>query len=147
MANYCKNTLIVKGDLDQLNHFLSKVKDLNSREKFTLENIYPVPNKNLDIMELDNWKNCEWGTTSISESNIQITNVNEASISFISKWSPPINWVKYVARQYGNLAFSLKYKEEEIGFYGSIHIQGYYIREFNNVSFIYSKENYKNKIK
>ena len=43
---------------------------------------------------------------------------NQALLRRDSAWSPPIEWLRKVARDYPNLFFRLRYAEEGVGFMG-----------------------------
>ena len=143
MANICSNKLTIKGDSQQLKHFISKIKDKKSGDQLLLERIYPVPAGIVKMDEQDDWKHEVWGTSFIYECNYEVKNETVVHLHFLSRWSPPIGWVRYVAKQYGKLSFSLKYDEPGIGFYGSFHAKGPNTRDFRSVSFYYPEELYK----
>jgi len=143
MANICINTLKVKGDSKQLNHFISKTKDKKSNKELLLENLIPIPSSIVDDEEQIDWKNEVWGTTYTCDCKYETISETEVIIHFFSKWSPPIGWVQIVAKLYGRLSFSLRYKEEEIGFHGSFHAKGPNTRDYRSVSFGYPVDGYK----
>jgi hypothetical protein len=140
MANYCSNSLKVMGEVTELNHFLKRVKDKN--EKFTLQRLSPIPKKIKTFDEQDDWENENWGTSYVCDDEFCMIDENKVIIYFLSKWSPPLAWVKYVARFYNGLTFHLKYDEPGIGFKGSLKMKGMSFQESSSVYFKYPKKRY-----
>jgi hypothetical protein len=155
MANHCFNTLKVKGNLTQLNHFISKVKDEDGN--FILDKLFPVKidddllNFDLDDEEFEQeymdveekWMNEYWGTTYIYTSSFSQLSKCEVHIIFTSRFSPPVNWTLCAARLYGRLKFKLEYDEPGIGFYGKLDAKGQLVREYRNVRFSHPLDFYK----
>jgi hypothetical protein len=128
------------GEVTELNHFLKRVKDKN--EKFTLQRLSPIPKKIKTFDEQDDWENENWGTSYVCDDEFCMIDENKVIIYFLSKWSPPLAWVKYVARFYNGLTFHLKYDEPGIGFKGSLKMKGMSFQESSSVYFKYPKKRY-----
>lgn len=155
MANYCTNKLLVKGDVTQLEHFLSKVRGEN--DELILEGVFPVDiqidesMKDLDEDDFeakyeemeDEWKDEFWGTTYVDKCEFNSIARSEVVINFYSAWSPPDKWVIYAAKQYGKLEFKLTFKEEGIGYNGVIECNGPNIIRENKLTHLYPKDLYK----
>ncbi len=146
MANICSNKLTIKGDSKQLKHLISRIKDKKSGDQLLLERIYHVPSNIVKMDEMDDWKDEVWGTSFIYECNYEVVDETEVHLHFLSKWAPPIGWVKFVAKLYGKLSFSLRYDEPGIGFYGSFHAKGSNTKDFRSVSHFQPEELYKSKV-
>jgi hypothetical protein len=131
MANYCSNTLKVKGDVTELKHFLKRVKDEN--DKFTLYSLLPIPEEIKILENQDNWKHENWGTSYVCEDMFSSINETEVKINFESALAPPLLWIKYVAKFYDGLTFHLNYDEPGIGFKGSLNIKGENMIETINI--------------
>lgn len=126
MPNWCDNTLIVTGSNDRVKQFYDQnIQEGNIEEGeetiFNFNNLCPCPNED----DWYNWRITNWGTkwngiihnTEIADS--------ELVIDFNSAWSPPEQWVRYVAENhYPDLHFNLSYIETGAGFCGVLEGQG-----------------------
>ena len=128
MPNTCQNKLTIKGDLTQLNHFISMIKveeGQNCEEgDFSLNNLYPLDTSEIEEEDLNDYKSEVWGTSYISNCKYTFKNETEIIISFYSTWAPPKEWLIRIARLYGRLTFKLKYNEPGIGFSGTLILTG-----------------------
>jgi len=69
------------------------------------------------------WRVQNWGTKWDVEAEIvkeeEFKNGNKVIVfNFDSAWSPPVEWLKKVAKDYPGLSFKLKYEEPGVGFRG-----------------------------
>ena len=140
MANYCSNTLKVKGDVTELKHFLKRVKDEN--DKFTLQRLSPIPEEIKILEDLNEWKFENWGTSYVCDDVFSSIKETEVNINFESVGAPPLLWIKYVAKFYDGLTFHLNYDELGIGFKGSLDVKGMNMIETIDVYFKTSKSLY-----
>ena len=128
MPNTCQSKLTIKGDLTQLNHFISMIKveeGQNCEEgDFSLNNLYPLDTSEIEEEDLNDYKSEVWGTSYISNCKYTFKNETEIIISFYSTWAPPKEWLIRIARLYGRLTFKLKYNEPGIGFSGTLILTG-----------------------
>jgi len=93
----------------------------NPRFQYGLPMTKEIQKKLLEKYGCDNWYDwCveNWGTKWDVEAEL----VDESEIylryEFDSAWSPPIDWLEEVAKQFPKLHFKLKYEEEGMGFMG-----------------------------
>lgn len=146
MPNWCENTLIVKGDSQELIKF---IEDTIVDDKFTLNRLYPTPpelleqtspnvyrgddeeSKRLHEEHLKNikdkyghedwyhWRIFNWGTKwDTADSYIVDRNDEYLMVQFNTAWSPPYHWLKKIAPDFPKLTFELQYHEEGMGFCG-----------------------------
>lgn len=148
MPNWCENTLTVSGydNPKQFKKFVSlalknpKKENENSTPEYPLlSNLVPMP-KELENTESPNRKPIEeqqpliekygfsnwydwavgtWGTKWDVNARTNYTEGDEEIIfDFDSAWSPPIEWLEKVCKQFPELDFKLKYEESGMGFMG-----------------------------
>lgn len=141
MANYCNNSLNVTGSVKELNHFLNRVKCENG--KFSLQRLSPIPKEIKSFEDEDEWKLENWGTSYVCNDVFSVIDETKVNINFLSTWSPPLLWVKFVAKFYDGLTFHLKYDEPGICFKGSLKMKGMNFQESSSVYFAYPKSRYK----
>lgn len=126
MPNWCDNTLIVTGSNDRVKQFYDQnIQEGNIEEGeetiFNFNNLRPCPNED----DWYNWRITNWGTkwNGIIH-NTEIAD-NKLVIDFNSAWSPPEQWVRYVAENhYPDLHFHLSFLETGAGFCGVLEGQG-----------------------
>jgi len=126
MPNWCQNKLMVRaegkdGEL-QIKAFKELADDSNGDLKtaLSLYKLYPYPDKKWDW----NWCVDNWGTKWDVQAKLVCDDVSYLSYEFDSAWSPPIEWLKYVSKEFPDLHFTLKYDEEGMGFMGVAQGQG-----------------------
>lgn len=114
MPNYCQNTLIIEGDLQQLTDFKKKcLYPEKETFKFTMNTLVPYPEDDND------WRSQNWGTKwdAIDTYEVDENNGESLRFSYSTAWSPNIIWLKAVSKMYPELKFLL-YFEESGEFYG-----------------------------
>jgi len=127
MPNWCSNFLNIEGDYNELKKF----KDENNSEEKELdfEKSVPFPNGQYDR----DFAITEWGTkwnadvcyTDFIDNDSQETKDkqnNECKLyyDFTTAWSPPLSWLRKIAKKYINLNFSLEYFEGGCDFAGEV---------------------------
>jgi hypothetical protein len=122
MPNWCENTLTVEGEPQILRLFKERAK--GKETALALAKLHPMP-KELEntVSPGDNpnwydWCVDNWGTKWDVEAKLIYEDEESLEYFFISAWSPPVAWLKKVARDYPKLRFRLKYEEQNIGFMG-----------------------------
>jgi hypothetical protein len=147
MPNWCYNTLTVRGYEADIAKFRKQAKSYKidgEDSVITLSSFVPPPEElkntiarggtdskpNKKLMEkygADNWYDWQvnnWGTKwDIAEVAALEDDEDFLEYGFDSAWSPPVEWLEKVAKQYPELEFGLKYEEEGIGFMG--YAKGY----------------------
>ncbi len=69
----------------------------------------------------DNWYDWNvnnWGTKWDVDATLQNETENTLEYTFDTAWSPPVDWLRKVAKQFPKLTFTMNYKEEGMGFEG-----------------------------
>lgn len=133
MPNWCYNELNVIGEIADINKFVNDVKSDESPLSF--EKLFPVPqeikNTNAEKISYEHYEWCfyNWGTR--SEADDQEVDFDEYEVknnmhgvvyTFATAWSPPNEWLKYVAVLYPTLRFDLSYEEPLAGYEGHLII-------------------------
>ena len=122
MPNWCENTLTVEGDPRIVKQFKERVKGKGTA--LALAKSHPMP-KGLenttppgDNPNWYDWSVDNWGTKWDVEAKLISEYEESLEYFFISAWSPPVAWLKKVAKEYPALRFRLKYEEGNEGFMG-----------------------------
>jgi hypothetical protein len=133
MPNWCDNTFTVEGAEAAVQRFKQKAKPQADQadSDLTLASLYPIPagvyQGELGTEEAQSygknnwyhWRIEHWGT----KRDVQATLGNELPdflvYRFQSAWSPPVAWLKKVARDFPRLRFTLIYDEPGMGFAGT----------------------------
>lgn len=130
MPNYCNNDLSIVGKPTKIKKFLQD--GLNDKGEWVMSNYYPMPSELDDEIGLnqisdaesrdlkdkygaDNWYTWRinnWGTKWDCTANHYNIDGNELFINFDSAWTPPIDWLTTIAKNYPDLKFRLTYMEE-----------------------------------
>jgi len=145
MPNWCNNTLEVWGDKEQIKEFKKKgrVSRKDDKTDLSLDRFVPIPkelkgttapSKKTDRRLIkkygaDNWYDWRlnnWGTKWDVDAELVNENIprskkyNEGFLVYVfdSAWSPPIEWLEKMCKQYKKLRFKLKYEEPLMGFMG-----------------------------
>lgn len=152
MPNHVYNSLIVKGEKKEIKKFREENKqspdeplDFNNCVQEPAELLQYQPfgdKKNKSLIKkygADNWyawrvKN--WGTK-WNAYNADIRDYDKKGnllITFETAWSPPIEWLKSLAKKYPKLSFTL-YFEEEAKMYpdGKIEAKGRKFKEYQKL--------------
>jgi hypothetical protein len=92
-----------------------------------LEKFFPMPDKievkgNSVMPDWYNWRVSNWGTKWDVDIHIDVEDENELFGSFDSAWSPPVEWLKKVSKDFPKLHFILNYEESGVGFKGTFEI-------------------------
>lgn len=153
MPNHCSNILVVTGDSEQRKQFFGDItKNLKDGEAFAiLTNLYPTP-KDLEIVsgshgvgtpeqaELElkqaenrakhgfkdwyDWNCAKWGSKWGDYESFIITNDDtHLVLEFTTAWSPVINGLVTVSKQYPLLEFTYTFHEGGMGFVGGVGIK------------------------
>jgi hypothetical protein len=133
MPNWCDNTFTVEGAEAVVQRFkqLAKPQAGQVDSDLSLARLYPIP---AGVFQGDvgpeesqrygkntwyHWCIKHWGT----KWDVQATLRNESPdflvYRFQSAWSPPVAWLKKVARDFPRLRFTLIYDEPGMGFAGT----------------------------
>ena len=112
MPNWCENTLTVMGEKEKISEFREKGK--SDKTDLSLDRLYPEPSrsKNLD------WRSSNWGCKWDVEAELVYDSEAYLEYAFLSPWSPPVNWLEKVCKDFPELGFVLKYAEPGMCFMG-----------------------------
>jgi hypothetical protein len=136
MPNWCNNTLIVEGNVEDL----QKIKSLliNDKGEFSFncavpqpDNLYQDSLSSDKEMELNakgipnwyNWTKSYWGTKwDACYSDVDVDDDNEIRINFQTAWSPPSDWLYGFFKKLEGIEVSVQllYDEPGMDFAGSI---------------------------
>lgn len=141
MPNHITNYLIVEGSKADVERFQKENRKEQSKDTNGNETVLSfdcsVPDSSNDDGGWYSWRIKNWGTKwnayEVQEPDIQVlSNGNiQMEYSFDTAWSPPAEWLKIVAEKYANLAFELKWYDEDYPQCGKINVEG------DNVSYYY----------
>ena len=134
MPNWCSNELKVTGPDVDIKAFIEKARGyypwFNNHElrPLNFHSLVPIPEQVLKAgyeeagynWEKANW-GCKWGAC--------ITEVADVCPDcvmyfFDTAWSPPIEFITTVAKQWPSLQFEMSYDEPGIGFSGTFQAKG-----------------------
>ena len=122
MPNWCENILIIEGDPQAAREFKKRVKGKGTA--LSLDKLLPMPKELEDTICPDDkqnwhdWCTSNWGTKWDVKAELISEYEGYLEYFFPSAWSPPVAWLKKVAKDYPKLRFRLKYEELEVGFMG-----------------------------
>ena len=133
MPNWCNNTLTVEGAEKEVQRFKQRAKSKASKgdADLSLACLYPIPEGvyqgNLGPEESqrygkNNWRDwciTHWGTKWDADATLTNEIPDFLVYEFESAWSPPVAWLKKVARDFPRLRFTLIYDEPRMGFAGT----------------------------
>ena len=108
MPNWCENCLQVIGEKEEVKRFYETGLKLDDEktETWSIEPYYPHPGE----WDCD-WYEDNWGTKwDVDDPQWEIGEDNFI-VSFLSAWSPPVEWLKKVQSDYKDLYFKLSYIE------------------------------------
>lgn len=136
MPNYCSNQLEIKGEQKEIARFKQNA---HSNEGKFLENLYPMPStidlsnstiKNGNMPDWYNWRIENWGTKWDVDADLIFENETTLNYSFESAWSPPVDALQHISKDYPDLIFNIKFEEEGNDFIGySIYQNGNVLKQ------------------
>lgn len=118
MPNWCSDFLTIEGPgAEQF------IKDSSIDDKFCFRALVPHPT---DVKESIMSYSDLWGTKwdVDGDAYVDTSDPEHATVSMSTAWSPPIEWMKAVAKMYPNLKFTLEYEEGGMCFAGRMIVQG-----------------------
>ena len=133
MPNWCENTLTVEGAEKVVQRFkqLAKPKATKAGADLSLATLYPIPEgvyqgdlgtKESQRYGKNNWRDwciTHWGTKWDADATLTNETPDFLAYGFETAWSPPVAWLKKVARDFPYLRFTLNYYEPGMGFAGT----------------------------
>ena len=120
MPNWCYNTLKIKGDEKELLRFKKKAKgSATDKTELSLEKLLPKPPN----LPWDQWTQKNWGTKWDVHANIEEENEYELVYDFDSAWSPPLEGITTISKDFPKLIFIMTYEEEGCCFQGLARIE------------------------
>lgn len=127
MPNECDNDLQITGTRKELEGFYSENSKDNEKLLFSLS----APTKETG----DNWlekRMLYWGTKWEPMGVYSMGFYKDTTLyySFITAWSPPINWLLNASEKYSNLSFSMGWDEEGEKIDGSMSVKNGNIIQF-----------------
>lgn len=143
MPNWCNNTLIISGELDDLDKFYTENRNYNienneENEELDFYKSVPIP-ENIYMGNLGSEERRLYGRNNWFDWNMANLGVKwnvhdsyyekdetkkEIKYEFETPWSPPITWLIKTSIKYPNLIFLMKYCEYGMGFGGEIMLHG-----------------------
>jgi hypothetical protein len=131
MPNWCYNRLSISGNKTELKLFRELAK--GGGTELSLAKLYPEPDySKIKVKptfpsitkevrkgeEWWDWRVQNWGTKWDIEAVLDSADESYLEYSFDSAWSPPIQWLQKIVKDFPKLLFTLKYEEEGMGFMG-----------------------------
>ena len=142
MPNWCNNNLLIKADnrdaakeFKALEHKFKK-RFTYSKESNHIENLFdsilPTPSEYLDNGNWYDWRVNKWGTKWDAVECYQIDRGhNDVKFTFLTAYSPPIEWLEYVAEMFPNIWIMLEYDEPGMCFRGVASGRGQIIDNYS----------------
>jgi hypothetical protein len=130
MPNWCSNSLIIKGNNDELRRFVELSK--NGDIPLSFNKTVPMPQElegttaPQDKPNWYDWAVDNWGTKWDLDESTEITEMLEhdfVQYQFDTAWAPPELWLKTVSNIFPTLEFSLKYNELGMELHGTIYFK------------------------
>ena len=123
MPNYCSNAIVVKSNGSkeaerELVEFFERIDSTKGKSQSGIFSEF-VSGKYMDSSE---WRSDNWGT-GWDIGHKAITFVTENHMTFETSWSPPIQWVLTVSKEYPRLIFEIAFSEMGMSFAGVIEAQ------------------------
>ena len=133
MPNWCENRLTVEGAKKVVQQFkqLAKPKATQAGADLSLASLYPIPagvylgdlgTEETQRYGKNNWRDwciTHWGIKWDADATLTNETPDFLVYEFESAWSPPVAWLKKVARDFPRLRFTLIYDEPGMGFAGT----------------------------
>ena len=149
MPNHCSNTLTVQGPRSRVFDFCRdhyrqpqswNPEKVHENEKTVLDFSYcaPYPSNRKNDDSWYDWRVGSWGTKwnaydicyltfpEVLDAVQEDKDNDTASIeySFVTAWSPPVQWLEYASLKYPDLTFALAWSEPSCDFYGATVLRG-----------------------
>jgi hypothetical protein len=125
MPNWAYNYLTVSGPVDKMDKWRIALQNEKSMEPLlTLDKLFPLPEE-----EKENWYDWRvknWGTKwDISDDGLapEDSSPTEYMYHFETAWSPPLEWLAYIAADFPGIKFELGWYEEQMYFGGVLVIK------------------------
>jgi hypothetical protein len=123
MPNWCNNTLAIRGDGEQFDNFVKRLEpalaQVNADVDADVLKLF-VPEPDPKPLQWDdgnadqgwyNWRVQNWGTKWDLDSPSIDVDDGAVTIEFASAWSPPLEWLAAVAKEFDELEFGITYSE------------------------------------
>ncbi len=117
MANWCENKLVILGDVNEVKKFIQK--GMSDGSNWGFEEYYPTPYSLTDGDDWYFWRAENWGT----KWNPDDVCFSDNTIEFLTAYTPPVQWVLKVSKDYPKLIFKLTFIGEEDKFAGICEVQ------------------------
>ena len=140
MPNWCSNTLSILAENSEAEHQLLDFKTKavlvyeekhwtgDEKTMLSLGQLYPEPEYENEGDWYD-WRIHHWGTKWDVHAQLHCDSKEYLVYDFDSAWSPPIEWLKVIAKKYPLLKFTLKYDEPGMCFMGVTKARGDYFKD------------------
>ncbi len=139
MPNWCNNTVLVKGDKEEIQSVISAVYDSASNNHFSFDRIKKCPEELLNASAPNrneqragflekkygakdwyDWCNMNWGTKwNSSDAECKLMEYGDTSVAqftFATAWAPPIPVIEELAKQFPNTNIYISYDEPGMSF-------------------------------
>jgi|688.fasta_scaffold00011_42 hypothetical protein len=135
MPNWCENKLevIVDNEYKNKTKFLLKDFYLSNQSRETLLSLNAEVRRPNNVEDEFDWNVKHWGTkweieeVSVDEEDDKLT------YYFDTVWSPPLEWLETVSKNFPHLIFILNFDEPGAGLYGGIRVEnGSFVEEWDN---------------
>lgn len=117
MPNWCSNELRVSGPTADVETFLS-----DAASPLSFNTLLPRPSfGNLDREAWFQWSVMSWGTKwdiDPNQTEVELSDAGAAVFTFMTAWSPPVEFVAHASTRYPTLEFLLSYAEGGADFAG-----------------------------
>lgn len=111
MPNYCYNLLTIDGPAEEVTRFIKENEGESNCAKSPLafNALVPYPEEPHEYGESTDWADENWGTDYLetAEEWRFAKNSTEAAISFITPYTPPLEWAGTVSRLFPKLKYRL----------------------------------------
>lgn len=120
MANYCSNSLSIRGTQKDLENFQNNIKVNDKGNPEIIETYWPRPENIGD--DWYGWSITNWGSKWSDCFTEQTTQAHEGFLAynFESAWSPPIEAITNISTLFPDLVFVMSWIEESMSFYGAM---------------------------
>jgi len=121
MPNWCENTLTIEST-NEKDLEIFKQKSLGKDTALSLNNLVPLPKK--QKQNWYTWRIANWGIKWNIKASINKISNNKFEYYFDSAWSPPLAWLKKIAKMFPTITFTLEYEEPGMEFKGIAAVRG-----------------------
>ena len=123
MPNWCNNTLTVSGPQEIISRMRSEIRG-KQEEVLDFEMILPTPRDLLEGQGWYDWRVANWGTKwNADDSALEEISAEEMVYYFMSAWSPPIQVIAALGKNFPSLSFNLQYSEPGCAFKGRFVVE------------------------